>query len=409
MIRHEDHTMTRRRLLQAGAGAAVGSALGADESHAAPPATSAVYEAVGVKPVINAAGTFTTLGGSVMPPEVVAAWVEASKHYVDLVALQDKVGAKIATLLGVEAALVTTGAAGALLLGTAAAVTRGDPKIVARLPDTSGMKNEVILQKTHHSCYDNQLTDVGVKLVDVETPADVARAVTEKTAMMFFMNMSEDAGQIKRKEWVDLARKHNVRTLIDAAADVPPVGRISEYARIGFDMIALSGGKAMRGPNDTGLLLGQRALIEAAKRNTNPHCGTIGRMMKVGKEDMVALMVAVERFVKLDHAAEAKKLEQRLEVIESAVKDIPTIECERIVPAIANHVPHLQIAWDEKRVKISREQVTRSLADGDPSIRIGRVAGTGDKGILISALTLQDGEEKIVASQLKEILMKAAK
>jgi len=368
-----------------------------------------VYEALGVKPVINAAGTFTALGGSVMPPEVVAAWVEASKHYVDLGALQDKVGAKIATLLGVEAALVTTGAAGALLLGTAAAVTRGDPKIVARLPDTSGMKNEVILQKTHHSCYDNQLTDVGVKLVDVETPADVARAVTEKTAMMFFMNMSEDAGQIKRKEWVDLARKHNVRTLIDAAADVPPVGRISEYARIGFDMIALSGGKAMRGPNDTGLLLGQRALIEAAKRNTNPHCGTIGRMMKVGKEDMVALMVAVERFVKLDHAAEAKKLEQRLEVIESAVKDIPTIECERIVPAIANHVPHLQIAWDEKRVKISREQVTRSLADGDPSIRIGRVAGTGDKGILISALTLQDGEEKIVASQLKEILMKAAK
>jgi seryl-tRNA(Sec) selenium transferase len=224
---------------------------------------------------------------------------------------------------------------------------------------------------------------------------------------MFFMNMSDDAGQIKRKEWVDLARKHNVPTLIDAAADVPPVGRISEYARIGFDMIALSGGKAIRGPNDTGLLLGQKALIDAAKRNTNPHCGTIGRMMKVGKEDMVALLAAVERFVKLDQAAELKELEQRLGVIESAVKDIPTIECQRIVPPIANHVPHAQIAWDEKRLKITREQVTRSLADGDPSIRIGRVAGTGDKGILISALTLQAGEERIVASRLKEILSKA--
>src|SRR5262245_6189545 len=408
MTRHEDDTMTRRRLLQAGAGAAVGSAMSAGSTHAAPSATTAVYETLGVKPVINAAGTFTALGGSIMTSEVVAAWVEASKHFVDLVALQDRVGAKIATLLGVEAALVTTGAAGAVLLGAAAAVTRGDPKLVARLPDTRGMKNEVILQKSHHTCYDNQLTDVGVKLVDVETPADVARAVTDTTAMLFFMNMAEEAGQIKRKEWVKLARKHKVPTLIDAAADVPPVERIAEYTRIGFDLLAVSGGKAMRGPNNTGLLLGKPALIEAAKRNTNPHCGTIGRMMKVGKEDMVALLVAVERFVKLDHAAELKELERRLGVIESAVKDIPTTECGRIVPAIANHVPHLQIAWDEKRVKITREQVTRSLADGDPSIRIGRVAGTGDKGILISVLTLQDGEERVVARRLVEILRKAA-
>src|SRR5262245_47134017 len=222
MSRPGERKMTRRRLLQAGAGAAVGSTL-AGSTEAAPAAKSSVYQSHGIKPVINAAGTFTATGGSVMPPEVVAAWVEASKHFVDLVALQDKVGARIAILLGVEAALVTTGAAGAMLLGTAAAVTRGDPKLIARLPDTSGMKNEVFLQKTHHSCYDNQLIDVGVKLIDVETPADVARAVTAETALMFFMNMAEGAGQIKCKEWIELARKHGVPSLLDAAADVPPV------------------------------------------------------------------------------------------------------------------------------------------------------------------------------------------
>jgi L-seryl-tRNA(Ser) seleniumtransferase len=367
-----------------------------------------VYDALGVKRVINAAGTLTVLGGSVMPPEVVAAWAEAAKSFVDLVELQDKVGEKIARLLGVEAAMVTTGAAGALLLGTAAAVTRGDRKAIARLPDTAGLPNEVILQKSHHSCYDNQLTDVGVKLIAVETAADVPKAVSERTALMFFMNHAEGDGKIKRREWVELARKHKVPTLLDAAADVPPVSRFAEYTKDGFDLLAFSGGKAIRGPNDAGLLLGRRDLIAAAKLNANPHCGTIGRMMKVGKEDMVALAVAVERFVTVDHDAEWKEFERRIAVIEKAVKDIPTVETERIVPAIANHVPHVQIAWDEKRVKISREKLTKALADGDPLIRIGRVAGTGDKGILVSVLTLQEGEERIVADRLAAILKQAA-
>src|SRR5206468_1064127 len=179
--------------------------------------------------------------------------------------------------------------------------------------------------------------------------------------------------------------------LLDAAADVPPVGRLAEYTGMGFDLVAVSGGKAMRGPNDTGLLLGRKDLVAAAKLNANPHCGTIGRMMKVGKEDMVAMAAAVERFVKLDHDAEWKEFERRLGVIEAAVKSLPTIGCERIVPAVANHVPHTQVTWDEAKVKITREMVTKQLADGDPPIRIGRVAGTGDKGILISVLTLQPG------------------
>jgi L-seryl-tRNA(Ser) seleniumtransferase len=177
---------------------------------------------------------------------------------------------------------------------------------------------------------------------------------------------------------------------------------------MGFDLVAFSGGKAIRGPNDTGLLVGPKQLIEATKRNTNPHCGTIGRMMKVSKEDMIALCAAVERFVKLDHAAEWKEWERRIGVIEKALADIPTLQCERIVPAIANHVPHLILSWDEKRVKISREKLTKDLAAGDPPILIGRVSGTGDKGVLISVFVFQEGEDKIVADRLRAILRKAA-
>jgi L-seryl-tRNA(Ser) seleniumtransferase len=361
-----------------------------------------------MRPVINAVGTVTNLGGSVMPPEVVAAWAEASKHFVDLNELQDRVGARIAKLLGTEAAVVTTGAAGALFLGAAAAVTRGDRKLGARLPDTTGARNEIVLQKTHHSCYDNQLFGVGAKLVEVETAADVARAVTDRTALMFFMNVAQDAGKITREQWVELARAHKVPTLIDAAADVPPVERVAEYAKLGFDLIALSGGKAMRGPNDTGVLLGRADLIAAAKANANPNCGTVGRALKVGKEDMVALLAAVERFVKLDFVAERKEHERRIAVIEAAVKAVPTVACERIVPEIANHVPHLQVSWDEAKVKLTREAATRALAGGDPSIRIGRVSGTGDKGILFAVHTLQEGEAEVVAARLAEILKKAA-
>jgi L-seryl-tRNA(Ser) seleniumtransferase len=400
--------MTRRHVLQAGTGIALATALGGESAAGAEPPRPSVYEALGVKPVINATGTVTFLGGSLMPPEVVAAWVDASKHFVNILDLHDKIGERIAKLIGVEAALVTTGAAGALLLGTAAVVTRGDRDRIKRLPDTTSMKNEVILQKSHHSCYDNQLTDVGVKLIEVETAADLKRAVTERTALMFFMNVAEADGRIKREEWLDLARGAGVPTLLDAAADVPPLERFAGYNKMGFDLVAFSGGKAIRGPNDTGLLLGRKELIEAAKQNTNPHCGTIGRMMKVSKEDMVALLAAVERFVKLDHAAELKEWERRLAAIEKAVLEVPAVQCERIVPPIANHVPHLIVSWDEKRVKISREQLTKDLAAGDPPILIGRMHGTGDKGILISVFVLQEGEDRIVAERLQAILKKAA-
>jgi L-seryl-tRNA(Ser) seleniumtransferase len=403
-------SLTRRGLFQAGAGLALSGVLGETAVvAAAQPARQDVYTTLGIKHVINATGTVTNLGGSVMPPEVVAAWVDASRHFVNLLELQDKVGERIAKLIGVEAAMVTTGAAGSLLLATAAVVTGGDRKRIARLPDTTGMKNEVILQKTHRSCYDNQLTDVGVRLVEVETGAEAQKAVNKQTALMFFMNKEDAAGRIPRREWIELAQKHKIPTLLDAAADVPPLDRLAGYNQRGFDLVAFSGGKAIRGPNDTGLLLGRKELIEAAKKNTNPHCGTIGRMMKVSKEDMIASLAAVERFVRLDHKAEWREFERRIGVIEQAVKDIPSLRSERIVPPIANHVPHLLLTWDEKRLKLTRARFTQMLMEGDAPIQIGRVSGTGDRGVLISVLTLQAGEDRIVADRIRGILAKTAR
>lgn len=401
---NESKRNSRRRVLTAAAGALVGStaAKGADAEPPTP--RRSVYESLGVKHVINATGTVTNLGGSVMPPEVVAAWTDAAKHFLDLVELQEKVGQRIAQLIGVDAALVTTGAAGALLLGTAAVLTGGEAANIARLPDASGLKHEVIVQRAHRSCYDHQFTSVGAKLVEVMTADDVARAINPRTGLMFFMNKDDANGRIPRREWLGLARRHRIPAMLDAAADVPPLDRLAGYTRMGFDLVAFSGGKAIRGPNDTGLLLGSPALIASAARNMSPNCGTIGRALKVSKEDMIALLAAVERFVRLDHAAERREFERRIGVIEQAVAAIATVRCERIVPVIANEVPHLIVEWDEARVGVTRAEATQRLKDGDPSIRIGRVTGTGDKGILISVLTLQDGEERIVGQRLRSIL-----
>lgn len=396
--------MTRRGVLVSGAGLALSEALGGEPVQAADERKLSVYEALGIKHVINATGTITMLGGSLMPPEVVAAWVDASKHFVNLIDLQIKVGERIARLVGVEAALVSTGAAGSLLLAAAAAVTLGRRDLIPRLPNLEGGRNEILIQKKHHTCYDNQLTGVGARLIDVDTADDVARAVSERTVLMFYMNHLDGAGKIQRAEWVELAKKHKVPTLLDAAADVPPVARLSEYHKLGFDLVAFSGGKGIMGPNDTGLLLGRKDLIESARLNASPFCPTIGRGMKVSKEDLIALLAAVERYVRIDHQAEWQEWERRIGVIEAALKDVPTIRFERIVPPIANHVPHLIIDWDEARLKLTRPELTKKLFEGDPPIQIGRISGSGSNGVLISVFMLQVGEERILADRLRGLL-----
>jgi L-seryl-tRNA(Ser) seleniumtransferase len=406
--------ISRRALLATGAGGAVGSVLAQRDLLALTEESDSVndnnvYKQLGVKPIINAAGTITTMGGSLMPSEVLAAWNAAAGSFVDLLELQDRVGEQIAEMLGVEAALVTTGAAGGIMVGTAAALTYRDHSLVGRLPLPTGEQVEVIRQKKHRQCYDNLVKACGARLVDVETREDLERAINERTAMMFSYNVQEVESTIPQTEWVEVASKHGVPTLLDAAADTPPLDVLWKYNKLGYDMVVFSGGKAIRGPQDAGLLLGRKDLIEAAKLNTAPRCGNIGRGMKVSKEDMVAMWAAVRRFVNLDHAAEEREWQRRIDMISESLADLPTVSTKRIVPPIANHVPHLIVLWDESRIRITLSELKSRLAAGDPSITTARVHGTGDEGFLVSVFMLQPGEDQIVGRRMREILQQATR
>src|SRR5438093_11712220 len=243
---------------------------------------------------------------SLMPPEVMEAIAYASRHYVMLDELHDKVGERIAALVRAEAAMVTSGAASALTLGTAAVLTGSDRQKIVDLPNLAGGKNEVIIQKSHRFGYDHAVRNCGVRLVEVETPDDLERAVTDRTAMMLFYNNNNSEGRIQDEPFVQLGKKHRVPTMNDAAADVPPVENLWKYTKMGFDLVAFSGGKGLRGPQSAGLLLGRKDLIAAARLNAPPNGNTIGRGLKVNKEEMLGMLAAIERYLGADHAAERR-------------------------------------------------------------------------------------------------------
>jgi len=360
-----------------------------------------IYERLGVRTRINAKGTYTHLSGSLMPAEVSQALEEASHHYVFLVELHEAVGKKIAEMLGVEAAMVTSGAAGAIALGTAACVTGKDPEKILRIPDTTGMKNEVIIQKTHRMAFDHAIRNVGVRLVVVETPEELDNAISEKTAMMFFLNAAQNRGQVGMEKFIEVGKRRGVPTFNDAAADVPPLEHLSEYVKKGFDLVSFSGGKGLRGPQCAGLLLGRKDLIEAALLNNNPHEDTLGRPMKVGKEEIVAMYVALERYLKVDHEAEWKDWEARIATIEKALSSFPELRMSRFVPEVANHVPHLRLQWDEAALGMTHSDCARELEEGEPSIVC--LVGDREQGIGVTPYMMMPGEEKIVARRLKEI------
>ncbi|MDA1314715.1 MAG: aminotransferase class V-fold PLP-dependent enzyme [Acidobacteria bacterium] len=397
---------TRRNFLQnTAAAAAVTTAGGATacgdkaQSTMSSPAT-VTYEDIGVRRVINGRGTVTILGGSVMPPEVVAAMVDAAKSHVSLPDLQQKAGAKIAQMIGVPAAMIACGAASAITCGTAACLHRGDPKKAAQLPDVTGIPNEIISQKAHRCGYEAQMWLTGARTVWVETREELEKAISDKTAMMFFLNKAEPDGQIKRAEWVEVAKKHGIPTLNDAAADVPPKERLKDYVDEGFDLVVFSGGKGLTGPQASGMLLGNADLVNAAWLSISPS-GGIGRGMKVGKEEIMGLVAAVERYMRIDHDAERKELDRRAAHIIDTIKGISTVQCDIDVPEIANRVPHVMVRWDEAAVGKSAKQVVDEMLEGEPSIAI---SGGRDNSLTISVWQMQTGEAEIVATRLHEVM-----
>jgi L-seryl-tRNA(Ser) seleniumtransferase len=323
----------------------------------------------------------------------------ASRSFVSLNELHDAVAERLASMLKCEAAMVTAGAASALTLGTAGCLTGTDSDLIRRLPDTEGMKTEVIIQKSHRFGYDHAVRNCGVSLIEVETSEQLKADVSEQTAMMVFLNKADSQGEIQREEFVALGKELGIPTFNDAAADVPPPERLFEYTAMGFDLVTFSGGKGLRGPQSSGLLLGRKDLIQAARLNAPPNGDTIGRGMKVNKEEILGLMVAVERFLSIDPEKARHELDRYAEEIINAVKSVPSVQTEIDVPEIANHVPHIHIRWDERSVGVTVEEVIQKLRMGDPSIEV--TPSSGDH-LTVNPFMLQPGESAIVARRICE-------
>jgi L-seryl-tRNA(Ser) seleniumtransferase len=362
------------------------------------------FRELGVRPFINAAGTYTAMTASLMAPEAMEAINYASKHYVMLDELHDRVGERIAALVRAEAAMVTSGAASALTLGTAAVLTGLDRQKIGLLPNLSDpagmMKSDVIIQKAHRFGYERAVRNCGVRLVEVETRADLERAVNDRTAMMLFYNNNNKEGQIRDEEFVELGRKHAIPTLNDAAADVPPVENLWKYTAMGFDLVAFSGGKGIRGPQSAGLLLGKKPLIMAARQNGSPNGNAIGRGMKVNKEELVGMLAALQRFVEMDHAREGREFERRAEEIKKSVDAVPGMTAEIFVPEVANHVPHVRVSWNRSTNTLEPAAVVRALQAGEPSI----VIRSEGEMLVIGVWMLQPGEDRIVARRMRQVL-----
>ncbi len=375
------------------------------------------YQRLGVTPFINAAGTYTVLSASIMPDEVQAAMAQAAQQPVNLNELLDASGDYLAKRLHCEGALVTAGAAAALTLGTAACVTAGNQTAIVGIPpDMTGLKNEVIVQKAHRYEYDHALRNCGIRFVEVETLDDYDRAFTDRTVMAHFFNAAE-GGQISREDWVKVAHKHGVPCFNDAAADVPPVSNLWNYTEMGFDLVTFSGGKGLRGPQCTGLLLGRKDLIQAAKLNNSPNSNTVGRGMKVAKEEIVGLVAAIDWFLSQDDAAMEAEFNQRADRIAQQLQNVPTVQTKIFIPPVANHVPHLLITYDSDRIKITGREVMEKLRQGKPRIELNPATGGGPASaglaggantIVVGVWMMQPGEDRVVAERLRDVLEEAA-
>ena len=393
---------SRRAFLKGLCGAApLGGAASAAVA-SSPPAVSAgrdYFEELGVESFINALAPYSRLGGNQMWPEVIEAMNFAMSHRARMKDLHDAVGRRIASLVGCEAAMVSAGAASAITLGTAACLTGLDQERIRRLPDVTGMKSEVIIQRGHHYSYNHAVRNCGVRLVEVETVEDVERAINEKTAMLYFVRVRESFGKINASTFAELGKRHGVPSFIDTATRVPPAENLKKLSNLGFDLNCFSGGKGLKGPYSAGLLLGRKDLIAAARRNAAPHDDTIGRGMKVSKEELLGMMVAVE--VTLNHDLEAEKREKGkwLDVLEAELQSIPGVETERVL----DRLPAMLIRWDA-RVKLTPEDVQRRFREGSPSIETRLVDGV----FSLNTWCLDPEQVPVVRRRLGEVLRNGA-
>ena len=381
-----------------------------------------VYSRLGVKTVINCRGTWTYLSGSLQFPEVLDAEAQAGRYFVNIVELQRAVGRRLAELTGAESGIITSGAAGAMAAATAACIAGNDPKLIWQLPDTTGLKHEVIMVGGR-SAFDSAIRLTGAKLVLVEKPDDIANAINSNTAMIYTTDLKE-----KLEREAVIARQHNVPLLLDDAAGIPPIDNIKLYAKMKLDLYTFSGGKGLRGPQCSGVLLGRRDLIEGALRNSCPFEGAVCRPMKVGKEEVIGCLTAIETWLKTDPKKLDSEWNARVERIAKLVETVPGVSTEIYIPDDGNRYPTLRVSWDQKAWGFTITDCVEKLREGDPVIEVLGVDNPSmvsavregvekpnpkelkeQNHIELVSMTIQPGEELIVGQRLRTILSSALK
>ncbi|HTP67339.1 MAG TPA: hypothetical protein VMJ35_00405 [Dongiaceae bacterium] len=383
-----------------------------------------VYSRLGVKTVINCRGTWTYLSGSLQLPEARQAQEEAGRHFVNMVELHQAVGRRLAELTGAESGLITSGAAGAMAAATAACMAGSDPKKIWQLPDTTGLKHEVIMVGGR-SAFDSAIRLTGAKLILVEKPDDIANAINDSTAMIYTTHLGD-----KLEKEAAIAKQHNVPMLLDDAAGIPPIDNIKLYAKMKLDLYTFSGGKGLRGPQCSGVLLGRKDLIDAALRNSCPYEGSVCRPMKVGKEEIIGLLTAIETWLTTDPKKLYDEWNDRAARIAKLVETVSGVKTEIYIPDDGNRYPTLRVSWDQAGWGFSITDCVKKLREGDPVIEVLGI----DNPSLVSAvregvekpkpnpkelkeqnhielvsMTIQPGEEMIVGQRLREILGDARK
>lgn len=412
-------TVSRRRLLQTAGVAAAGSLVPGSTSASTPQAVD-YYSKLGVPTIINAAGTYTYLTAAIMAPPVQRAVAQAAHHPVRLKDLQRAAGEYIAKRLRCEGAVVTSGASAALTLATAACIAAKGQLKSNEIPLVARERGyEVIVQRKHRYEYDHAMLICGVTIREVEGIEEYRNAFNSRTVMTNYFNAAgpeTETGIIDRETWLRIAHEHGVPCHIDAAADMPPIANLWKYTGMGFDLVCFSGGKGIRGPQNAGLLLGKKHLTDLAVENDSPNSDAVGRGMKVAKETMVGMVAAVDWILDQDDASMQAEYMRRVRTIQSAVNSIPTVKTSINMPAVANHVPHLLIAYDPKVVGITPLDAMQKLSAGKPSIELnpatgmrGRVDGADENTIVVGVWMLQPGEAEIVAHRLHAVLTQPSK
>jgi uncharacterized pyridoxal phosphate-dependent enzyme len=369
-----------------------------------------VYQSIGVRPLINGRGTFTIISGSTMLPEVRAAMDAAARHYVHLDELTEGIGARLAALTGAEWGLVTCGCAAGLTHATAACVAGGNPDLHVRIPNLSGFpKDEAIIPRHSRNVYDAALRAVGVRVVEVETMTDLEAAIGPRTALIYVLaGPNADKSPLSVKAMAPIAQAKGVPILVDAAAEILTIPNV--HLQGGATLVAYSGGKCLRGPQTAGLLLGRKDLVKAAWVHSAPHHG-YARGYKVGKEEAIGMLMAVEMWVKRDHDAEWKRWTAWLDHIASRLSSVPGVMTTVVQPnGLSNRTPSLRVLWDRQKMGIAGDAVVRALLDGDPRIALAQAGGggaqPGQTGVSVTPYMLAAGEEKIIADRLHALLSK---